>query len=711
MAPTRFSCLLLLALAPAVSAADPDFDRTIAPLLVQHCLDCHQGPKPKGGLDLSRQQAALAGGKSGVAIVPGRAEESRLWRRVHAGEMPPKKPLPEAEKALLQAWLAAGAPWGSDPIDPFRFTSDRRAGYDWWALQPVVRPELPAVKNPSWTRNPIDVFVLAQLEARGLAPSPEADRRTLIRRLSFDLLGLPPSPEEVAAFVQDEAPDAYSKLADRYLQSPQYGVRWARHWLDVVRFGESNGFEYDEFRANAWPYRDWVVGALNRDLPYDKFVRLQLAGDVLQPNQADGIAATGFLVAGAYDTAGQGQQSPIMKRVVRQDELEDIVGTVGQTFLGLTVNCARCHDHKFDPVKQVEYYRLTAALGGVRHGERPLPGREPRKAYAVTPRPAEPAHLLVRGNPEQPGEAVAAGGIAALASLKADFGLASDAQEGERRTRLADWITDPKNPLCGRVMVNRLWHYHFGAGLVETPNDFGFNGTRPTHPQLLDWLAAELVERNWSLKELHRTIVTAATYRQSSRPNAAALRVDAGNRLLWRKSPLRLEAEMVRDATLSIAGRLHATLGGPSFQDFQLTRAPGTPAMIYTPTDTDDADHSRRTLYRAWTRGARGGLLDALDCPDPSTTTPNRAVTTTPLQALALLNNALVLRQAAHFAERLQREAGADVGQQIARAYWLAYSRPPRDDERAAAERVVQEHGLAALTRAILNSNEFLYVD
>ena len=341
----------------------------------------------------------MEGGEQGVVIVPGKPDASLLWQFVNEGKMPPKKPLRAAEKTCCGRGSQQGRSRGSDPIDPFRATTDKLAGYDWWALQPVVRPKLPAAKNIRWSRNAIDAFVLHKLEGRGLHPAAPADRRTLIRRLSFDLLGLPPTPEEVAAFENDPSPEAYERLVDRYLHSPQYGVRWARHWLDVVRFGESNGFEFDEPRPNAWPYRDWVVNALNRDMPYDKFVRLQLAGDVLRPDDADAVKATGFLVAGAYDTVGQTQQSKAMKCVVRQDELEDIVGTVGQTFLGCTIHCARCHDHKFDPIRQVEYYRLTAALGGVRHGVRTLPEG---KVYALTPRQPEIMHLLLAAIPLGP---------------------------------------------------------------------------------------------------------------------------------------------------------------------------------------------------------------------------------------------------------------------------------------------------------------------
>ncbi len=359
-----------------------DFDGRIAPILARRCLDCHSGSEPKGKLDLSNKGSALAGGKSGPAIIAGKLDESGLWERVQADEMPPKTPLPAAEKEALREWIAAGANWGTDPIDPYQVTTSRRAGRDWWSLQPVRRAQPPAVEHADWIRTPIDAFVLEKLKASALVPAPEAEKRQLIRRVCFDLTGLPPTPEEVDAFLNDRSPDAYERLVDRTLGSPQYGVRWARWWLDLARYGESNGFEYDEFRPTAWRYRDWVVDSLNRDRPYDDFARLQLAGDVLRPADPAAIEATGFLVAGAYDTAGQNQQSLAMKAVVRSDELEDLIGTVSQTFLGLTINCARCHDHKFDPVRQVEYYQIASALSGVRHGERDLSGIDPEGVVA-----------------------------------------------------------------------------------------------------------------------------------------------------------------------------------------------------------------------------------------------------------------------------------------------------------------------------------------
>jgi hypothetical protein len=688
------------------SAQDAGFDATVAPLLVERCLDCHSGLKPKGGLDLTRKSSALK------VLVPQNARESLLWQRVEAGEMPPKKPLPEKEKAILKAWIEGGARWGTDPIRRFSATTATRAGYDWWSLQPVKRPPLPNVRRKDWPCNPIDHFILARLEAEGLSPSPAAGQHTLLRRLYVDLIGLPPPPEEVRRFIRAcEAGNRHSAMVrwvDQLLASPRHGERWARHWLDVVRFGESHGFEHDELRKNAWPYRDWVIQAFNDDMPYNEFARLQIAGDVLKANEAAAITATGFLVAGGYDSVGQGQQSAAMKAVVRQDELEDIVGTIGQTFLGLTVQCARCHDHKFDPISIEDYYRLSAAVAGVRHGQREI-GKTPRtQVYAVAPRPPEPTYLLLRGNPAQKGPLVAAGGVAALHS-GADFGLPVDAPDDVRRRKLAQWITDVKNPLFARVMVNRLWHYHFGTGLVDTPSDFGFNGGRPTHPELLDWLADEFVRSGWSIKHMHRLIVTSATYGQASRFRPEAARRDAHNRWLWRKSPHRLEAEVLRDCILMAAGQLNLRPGGPGYQDFKVAIRGAT--YYYTPIDADDPELYRRSIYRTWARSGRNRLLDLHDCPDPSTVAPRRALTTTPLQALSLMNNAFILRMADRFADRLRKEAGPQTAQQIRRAYPLAYARQATDAEIARILPIVERHGLAVFCRALFNSNEFLYVD
>ena len=354
-------------------SAEPDqlqFDSQVAPLLAERCLECHRGPDAKAGLDLSRRASLIAGGESGAAVSPGDPSDSLLWSRVSRDEMPPEHPLDEAQKAILHDWILQGAPWGAEPLDPFRYTTATRAGYDWWAWQPLQHVTVPHTSPADGAREAIDAFVRQRLAEHGILPSEPADARTLVRRLYFDLWGLPPDPDEVRCFCQNPTDEAYEALVDRLLASPHYGERWGRQWLDVVRFGESDGFERNAPRESAWPYRDWVISALNRDLPYDQFVRLQLAGDHLQPD-LEGAAAAGFLVAGLHNTVVGSSQR--MQRLARQDELEEIIGTVGQTFLGLTVNCARCHDHKFDPISTGEYYQLIAAIDGVTHGERQLP--------------------------------------------------------------------------------------------------------------------------------------------------------------------------------------------------------------------------------------------------------------------------------------------------------------------------------------------------
>lgn len=696
------------------------FDREIAPILIDHCLDCHSGSEPQGGLSLASEESARSGGDSGAAIDPGKLESSLIWQRVSSNEMPPKTPLDASAKHALQQWIQEGAAWGTSPMDSFGVTTKKRAGYDWWSLQPLVRPQIPTVTADSKPiANPIDAFVVSQLTGQGLTPSGPASARERIRRLHFDLIGLPPEPNEVAAFErasQENATAAWNQLVEKLLASRHFGERWGRHWLDVVRFGESQGFERDQLREDLWHYRDWVIDAFNRDMPYDEFVRHQLAGDILDPGNPDAITATGFLVAGPWDEVGQRQQSDAMRAVVRQDEIEDYVGTMGQTFLGLTIHCARCHSHKFDPISQVEYYRLASAVGGVRHGVREVvvaaSGQEGNAAthsvYAVVPGKAEVTHLLHRGNPGSRGEVVTPGGVAAIAGLDADFGLSADAPDSERRRKLADWITSPSNPLFARVIVNRLWHYHFGTGLVETPNDFGFNGGRPSHPELLDWLASELIDSGWSLKHIHRLIVTSDSWQQSSRYRPECAAIDADNRWLWRKSPMRLEAEALRDSILHVSGQLNLQYGGAPYRDFT-TYVHN--AQFYTMTDPDTADAYRRTVYRTWIRSGRNHMLDAFDCPDPSATAPRRAVTTTPIQSLTLMNNSFVLRMSKRFAQRVREEVGSEPHAQASRVFQLALARSPTGSESREIDRFVSQHGLEALCRVVFNCNEFIHVD
>jgi hypothetical protein len=767
------SILLSLLIAPLASAAPPASESPaaqesqVAALLARHCLECHNGFDRKGGLDLARRDRALAGGDSGQVLLPGKPDDSPLLERVTAGEMPPEKraKLTGGEQALLRQWIAAGATWAADPIDPFLVTSDRRAGYNWWSLQPLRKVEPPAVKDAAWPANAIDRFLLARLEQAGLAPSPEADRRTLIRRLSFDLVGLPPSPEEVAAFVGDAEPRAYERLVDRLLDSPHYGERWARHWLDIVRYGESQGFERNKLRPSAWKYRDFVVEAFNSDLPYDEFIRWQIAGDVLREDDPLAVIASGFLALGPYDLTAYNNGTADMRAFAREEELEGLVATVCQTFLGLTVNCSRCHDHKFDPVSQREFYQISAALGGTYQGDeresltdkgqraaekrlaalqaeidelaaqeksaggesakRELAARRLRlecvarllsggPVHTTTPQQPGTWRVLARGDFRQPGEAVAPRGIAAVAGVSPAWKLRENAPEAERRKALAEWIAHADNPLTPRVIVNRLWGYHFGEGLVRTPSDLGFQGGMPSHPDLLDWLARELVHPDdgsapWRLKRIQRLIVTSAAYRQGSRMRPDAAAVDADNRLVWRKTPQRLEAEAFRDAVLAVSGQLDRTIGGPGYRDFTISSAGNN--ETYTVFDAVGAEFNRRSLYRTCVRSGSSPLLDTLDCPDPSVPTPRRSVTSTPLQALTLLNNVFSEHYAARLAERLRSETPGGAAAQIRRAYALAFARQPDDEEFAFAEKFVAQHGLEQFCVVLLNTNEFLYID
>lgn len=702
---------------PRETPAAKHFDSVVAPLLSRHCLECHNTTDAKGGLDLSRKTKAFAGGESGAAIKPGRPEESPLWQYVEADEMPKERPpLSDEEKEILRQWVSAGAKWGTPDIDPFLASTDRRAGYDWWSFRPVRAVPPPEVEQTAWPHNEIDCFILAKLNAADLRPAPEADRRTLIRRLFFDLTGLPPSSGEVDQFVADSDPLAYEKLVDRLLASPHYGERWGRHWLDVVRFGESQGFERNKIRENAWRYRDWVIGAWNADLPYDEFVRCQIAGDVLHPDDRDALIATGYHVCGSWDQVAHLEGSAAMQKAARQDHIEDLVATLGQTFLGLTINCARCHDHKFDPISQREYYQVAALLSGVTQQEKERENVAGLKAaHVIIPEQPPVTFVLDRGDHRNPKAVVAPAGLQAVSAtgLPADFRLSPDAPEAERRAALAAWLTDSRNPLTARVLVNRLWHYHFGRGIVETPSDFGFSGGRPSHPELLDRLADTLVAGGWRIKPIQRLIVTSATYRQASNVASEPSQTrDAENRLLWRANPRRLDGESIRDAVLAVGGALNAKIGGPSYRDMKVGGGQmGTNAEFLGPTGEFGGEFNRRTVYRLWARAGDNPLLRSLDCPDPSVATPRRTYTVTPLQALSLLNNPLLEQSAANFAARLRSDAGADVDGQIAQAYGMALCRVPEPRELDAARQFVDQHGLEQFCLVLFNTNEFLHVE
>lgn len=1110
---------------PPPAAKAVDYARDVQPLLEKHCLKCHGPEKQKGGYRVDVRESALQGGDEHAPnIVPGKSADSPLIQFIGGLDedmvMPQKGDRLTAEQiGVLRAWIDQGANWPADaqPPDPKK---------NHWAFQPLQRPAVPAIKDgQAGAHNPIDAFILAKLAEKSLTLSPEADRRTLIRRLNFDLLGLPPTPEETAAFVADPDPKAYEKLVERLLASPHYGERWARHWLDVARFAESNGFETNRPRPNAWPYRDYVIRAFNEDVPFDRFVKEQLAGDALGVDEA-----TGFIVGGAYDAVKS--PDPVLTAQQRADELHDMVSTTGSTFLGLTLGCARCHNHKFDPISQTDYYAVTAVFQGVQHRDRPMrppdaaerlkqaealraelapvdarlakyrslaqqrrvlwvddnaspsanpraagitqieqpkngqpilysPGKEKgqaddagdvarlpnlgesyrywiaqkgkredffswdpklagryriwlswgaytthstdvryvldrdgdlnttddqveiahvnhskfadgtpaipeqrrwsglydagvydlrpesrvvlrsgdaagpvvadgvlfeevagdeaanahpiapqvrppvthrvneelfqpieakfvrftvsatssaepcldelevftaekqsrnvalasagtkatasgvfngggdlkhqivhindgrygngnswissekgggwvqleftqperirrvlwsrdrsndkriyddrlpteyrlevsrdgqlwqtvassmdrlpvemRKRIAAIPTLANvppeqvkevtqvgaqrsklesqvrslttfpmvyagkfeqpgPTYRLYRGDPMQKKEEVVPAG---LTEFGGNLGLVADTPEQERRMALANWIVDPKNPLTARVFVNRVWHYHFGTGIVDTPSDFGLNGGRPTHPELLDWLAGEFMAHGWSVKELQRWIVLSATYRQSSQSNAEALKIDAGARLLWRFPPQRLEAEALRDTMLAVSGKLDLRMGGPGFDLFEPN---DNYVKVYQPRKEFGPEEFRRMVYQSKPRVQLDDVFGAFDCPDAGQIAPRRTSSTTPLQALNLLNSTFAMQQAGYLCERLEKEAagekdeGGRMKEEVQRAFLLAFGREASPEEMAAAVRLIREHGLKVFCRALFNANEFINI-
>lgn len=981
-------CLVIgLTLLSPVAAKSADFAKEIRPIFEARCYECHGPEKQKGDFRLDLRAAALRGGGSGPAILAGKSDDSPLVAHVTAPagdetRMPPKgEGLGAADIDRLKRWIDAGAPW-----------PDALAGEDerlsHWAWQPLAKAA--EVVLSGGEGHPVDAFVETKRADAGLSATPEAGRATLIRRLSFDLHGLPPAPEEVDAFLKDESPDAYEKLVDRYLASPHFGERFARHWLDLAHYADTHGFERDKRRDHAWRYRDYVIESLNADKPYLRFLEEQIAGDVLWPGNPDAVVATGFLSAGPWDFVGQVEtRSDELRRSARALDLDDMVTQVMTASLGMTVNCARCHDHKLDPITQEEYYRLTAVFAGVKREDRvvseaaqreydqrhaaltkqqsaaghaiaklegkgisladlvgggngtgtgnirqgidprsgvvqtrdfgdlgnvkvnqftrakvpfvdgvfipegrngmaripvsstgltvtglpstsgkawdairngpvasqyspvaggvdftkdgrsvlglhanagitfdlaaireatgekggrltaqlayfgqeggpvadvwifldgkktferrglgrkeglvaidlpipeatrfltlistdggngyghdqvgfgdirlvPDPPRDltegaaeeltrlrgerdkiakeiaslgpPPKVYAVVPETTMPeVRLLRRGEPGHPaGDPLAPGAVAALAMLDPELGdLTTDA--GQRRAALAEWITHPDNALTRRVIVNRLWQWVFGQGLVATSSDFGLGGEPPSHPELLDWLAAEFDRRGGSLKAMLRLLLTSDTYRQDSRfsESAPGVSVDAGNRLLWRQNPRRIEAEAVRDAVLAVSGKLNPGRGGPGFEDFTYEEAY---APIYRYVTADEPELWRRSIYRYVVRTTPSRFMTTLDCPDPASFTPKRNVTTTPLQSLALYNNDFILRQARYFAERLEKEGGDPVP----RAYQLAFGRAPEKEEAGLARQFIADEGLFAFCRALFNANEFVYVD
>jgi len=627
-----------------------------------------------------------------------------------------------------------------------------------WAFQPRADSPVPvfsAASDRQWVRNPIDAFVLAGLRKEGLKPAPRADRRTLIRRLTFDLTGLPPAPEEVDRFLSDRAADAYPRLVERLLDSPAYAERWARHWLDVVRFAESDGFEYDTHRSEAWRYRDYVIRSIAEDKPYDRFVREQLAGDEIDPNSEEMQVAAGFHRLGPFRKNAGNQDAAYN----RNEVLVEMTNVIGSGLLGITLGCARCHDHKFDPIRQKDYYRMQAFFATTFHRDIPLSSAEQqaewkkktdaieaelkplraqlktagpqrlalekeiaeKEAGLPTPLPVlqtvedqaakyTPVHVLARGNSANPGEEV---GMRPPGVLLPEGSAEWPRDTASPRMALARWITDPANPLTARVMVNRIWQNHFGAGIVSTANDFGRMGTRPSHPELLDWLANQFVKDGWRLKPLHRMILLSSTYQQDylAATPASASEKDPDNRLLWRFPRRRLSAEELRDAMLAASGRLNPRRGGPSVI---LPIEPALLTLIYNPAqwkpDADAEQYNRRGIYLFQKRNLRLPFLEVFDSPDLLLSCARREQSTHAPQALELMNGEFSNAMAAAMARRVAKEAGEEPDHQIVRLFQLALGRDPDTAERKAAVRYLKDGPLSELALAVFLTNDFLYV-
>lgn len=824
-----------LVFASKPSGAAPDFFKDkVRPIFEQNCAGCHGAKIQRSGLDLRTEESALKGGTRGVAIVPGNAEKSLLYKLItHKEEpaMPMGGKLSDAEIAVITEWIktlqpkviASAAPESAPVRQPGYGITDKDRSF--WSFVKPIRPEVPKVKMRSWVKNEIDAFVLAKLEAKGLRPSPAAEPRELLRRVYFDLIGLPPSPEEMAEFLKDPSDAAYQKVVDELLTSQHYGERWGRHWLDLARYADSGGYEFDYDRPHAWRYRDWVIRAFNADMPYDQFIRQQLAGDQLKPvaeTKPEDLIATGFIRNGPTVDNAVNEQT-------RSDELDDMVSTTSTVFLGLTVGCARCHDHKYDPIPQKDYYRMQAVFFPYQKAEKLLVSEEEKKAYdaankavdeklrpykakiaaiekrvreilmaekiefhvklaenagtinaetrevyrketaerfakAVNIQPEEIDELITEEertarktvqneideiNKTRPKLLPSVMGVTdeekpkqAFLLKRGDVAMKGDPVEpglpqvvcGEtdlnplnRRKQLADWIASKDNPLTARVAVNRIWQYHFGKGIVRTPSDFGATGDKPSHPELLDWLATELVAKGWSWKAMHRLMVTSNTYRQSSRFNEKSSAADLENHLFWRANPRRLEAESIRDSMLAISGKLNKEMFGPGIYPRIDPDIINTGSRPRWPLDAKDNEATwRRSVYIFVKRSVLLPMIEVFDCPATTVSGPVRAVSTVSPQALALMNNEFVLQQAGYFAERVAAEAGADARKQMALAFKLALNRQPSEKELVWASEFLQKQAagyterknekpaaaaLRDLCHAIFNLNEFLYLD
>ncbi len=704
------------------SDASAFFELRVRPLLQRRCVSCHGPAVQQSGLRLDRAEGLKQGGRRGAPIRVGDPEGSLLLRVVSGREaglrMPPDAPLPAAEIADLGRWVRAGAVWppsGAAPNPSPRSATEAPSGGTHWAFRPIRVPPPPRVKQTAWVKNPVDAFILARLEAAGMQPAPPASRAALLRRVTFDLHGLPPTPGEVDAFLHDTRPDAYERVVDRLLASPHYGERWGRHWLDLVRYADTNGYERDAEKPHSWKYRDYVIRSLNADKPYDRFLREQLAGDELPDRTEETVTATGFLRLGTWD------DEPNDPLEYQYERLDDLVHVTSTTFLALTVRCARCHDHKYDPIPQRDYYALGAAFWGgyVRPGEGRLQGGPPETklgfpvlGFTDEGPQAPPLRLLEKGDPRRPAAEVAPGYLSVFPALaRTAQSPANAARTTTRRLQLADWLTDRRHPLTSRVLVNRVWQHHFGEALARTPNNFGTKGDPPTHPELLDWLAgwfagdrgAQVHAMNrphgpgassgrtvpepqpYRLKALHRLLVTSSTYRMSTTHPLAAKydEKDSANRFWWHFPRRRLDADALRDALLAVSGELNPAQGGRGFVprvEKEALEGLSRRGAEWNP--SPPAEQTRRTVYMFLKRALIMPLLTTFDFGDTTQPLERRESSIVPPQALAFLNNPFLQQRADAFAGRLLSEAPAGSTTRVEQAWRLAFARRPTPAER-----------------------------
>ena len=589
-----------------------------------------------------------------------------------------------------------------------------------WSLNKISLVEPPVIEADTWSRNEIDKFILQKLRSVGIEPNPAADKLTTIRRVSFDLLGLAPTREEIQKFEADKSGNSYEKLLDSLLANPHYGERWGRHWLDVARFGESHGYESDNERPHAWTYRDAVIKALNQNLPFDEFVKWQVAGDILRPEDSLAVSLTGFLSAGSTVTNVDG----VDREKANYDKMDDIVSATGSAFLGLTVGCARCHNHKYDPISQEDYYKMVGFFLPGREGDRELEIGKPGskvKAMVWNGGKNRSNPILKRGDVEQKGEDVGVGVLTALSDNNGDASewLNEEAlKKGDGRDALAHWLTDSDKGaghLLARVIVNRLWQHHFGVGLVKTSNNFGQVGEKPTHPELLDWLAKELISKDWKIKSIHKLIMKSSTYMQTVKWDQPRYEIDPENKLFWRKEPRRLEGEIIRDSIMNTAGTLNRKMFGPSVKPWVSKDAINTGSTNKWPVNVKDGpDTWRRSIYVFMRRSMRVPFFEVFDVPDGMQSRGVRELTTVPTQALMLMNNQFVRDQAAHFANRIRKAVGNDNLKHIVEeAYWLALSRSPTNEELSSSVELLSTEGqsLENFCHILFTLNEFCYVD